>query len=111
MWEKLKYRSAQWAGIVCIGAGIIAGFSGCAGDRYQRSTGEYIDDKSLDMRVKHALNDNPDYKFKDVVVTSFKGDVQLSGFVNSDQQKDRAVDLAKNVQGVKQVENNISVKP
>jgi hyperosmotically inducible periplasmic protein len=89
---------------------IVTILSGCAGDRYNRSTGEYIDDKSLNMRVRSALGDNPEYKFGDVNVTSFKGTVQLSGFVNTSAQKSRAGQIAKGVENVKDVENNITVK-
>jgi hypothetical protein len=63
------------------------GLTGCAGSRYERSTGEYIDDKGLNSRVNSALNGNPEYKFNDVQVTSFRGTVQLSGFVNTTDQK------------------------
>ena len=83
---------------------------GCAGNRYERSTGEYIDDKALNTRVRSALGDNPEYKFGDVHVTSFRGVVQLSGFVNTSDQKRTAGTIAEKVQGVKSVENNITVK-
>jgi osmotically-inducible protein OsmY len=83
---------------------------GCAGNRYERSTGEYIDDKALNSRVKSALGDNPEYKFGDVNVASFRGVVQLSGFVNSADQKKMAGTVVEKVQGVKNVENNITVK-
>jgi osmotically-inducible protein OsmY len=89
-------------------AGILA--SGCAGDRYDRSTGEYIDDKGLSMRVRSALADNHEYKFSDVSVTSFRGVVQLSGFVNTADQRRTAGSIAEKVQNVKKVENNISIK-
>ena len=85
--------------------------TGCAGDRYQRSTGEYIDDKAISRRVKSALNDNAEYKFSDVHVDSFKGTVQLSGFVTTGDQKRKAGDIAERVDGVKKVENNITIKP
>ncbi len=85
-------------------------FTGCAGDRYNRSTGEYVDDKSIDSRVKDALNDNAEYKFEGVRITSFKGTVQLSGFVDTYAQKYTASSIAKKVQGVRDVENNITVK-
>ena len=88
----------------------IAMFTGCAGDRYNRSTGEYIDDKSVDSRVKDALNDNPEYKFEGVNVTAFKGTVQLSGFVDTYAQKYNASSIAKKVEGVRDVENDITVK-
>ena len=92
-------------------AAVVATFTGCvAGDQYTRSSGEYIDDKSIDSRVKDALNDNPEYKFEGVNVTSFKGNVQLSGFVDTYAQKYTASSIAKQVQGVRDVENNITVK-
>ena len=90
------------------GAGMT--FTGCAGNQTDRSTGQYIDDKSLTMRVHSALADNPEYKFGDVTVNVFRGTVQLSGFVNTSDQKSKAFDIAKGVQGVNRVENNISVK-
>ena len=93
-----------------LSVGTMATITGCAGNQYDRSTGEYIDDKSLAVRVHSALSDNPDYKFSDVNVNIFRGTVQLSGFVNSSDQKSKAADIARGVQGVKDVENNITVK-
>ena len=89
---------------------ISGGLTGCAGDRYTQSTGERIDDKAESSRVRSALSKDTQYKYDDVKVQTFKGVVQLSGFVNSRDQKNRAGDLAKNVEGVKEVENNITVK-
>jgi hyperosmotically inducible protein len=98
-------------GLGFLTAVIVATFTGCvAGDRYNRSTGEYIDDKSIKSRVTEALNDNPEYKFEVVNVTSFKGTVQLSGFVDTWAQKLNAAKIAKQVQGVRDVENDITVK-
>ncbi|HEY1661511.1 MAG TPA: BON domain-containing protein [Verrucomicrobiae bacterium] len=85
--------------------------TGCAGDKYDRSTGQYIDDQSLQVRVGDALHDNADYKFGGVNVDSFRGTVQLSGFVDTQDQKSKAEDITKNVQGVQKVVNNISLKP
>jgi hyperosmotically inducible periplasmic protein len=99
------------ASIVCVSALAIAGgITGCAGDRYTQSTGERIDDKGDSTRVRAALSEDTQYKYDDVKVQTFKGVVQLSGFVNSRDQKNRAGDLAKKVHGVKEVENNITVK-
>ena len=94
---------------VALGASAVVGFSGCAGDRYHESTGEYVDDSSLTVRVKSALGGDY-YKYPDVKVTSFKGTVQLSGFVENASQKGRAASIAKGVQGVRDVDNNISIK-
>jgi osmotically-inducible protein OsmY len=92
-----------------LSAASLGGLTGCAGDRYHESTGEYVDDSSLTVRVKDALG-HDDYKFGDVKVTSFKGTVQLSGFVSEARQKSRAGEIASTVQGVRGVENNISIK-
>ena len=97
--------------ILSVGALAMAGgMTGCAGDRYTQSTGERIDDKGDSSRVRGALSDDTQYKYEDVKVQTFKGVVQLSGFVNSRDQKNRAGDIARKVQGVKEVENNITVK-
>jgi hyperosmotically inducible periplasmic protein len=96
---------------VCV-TPVVAGLftAGCAGDRYHESTGETIDDSAITVRVKSALGGDPQYKYDDVHVTTFKGTVQLSGFVSSNDAKNRAGDLAKNVEGVKQVDNSIAMK-
>jgi hyperosmotically inducible protein len=85
--------------------------NGCAGDRYHQSTGESVDDSGISMRVKSALADDTQYTDDGVEVKTFKGTVQLSGFVDSSAQMSRAGKLAKGVEGVKSVENNITVKP
>jgi osmotically-inducible protein OsmY len=92
-----------------LGASALTGLTGCAGDRYHESTGEYVDDSSLTSRVKSALGDD-EYKYPGVKVTTFKGTVQLSGFVDDRGQKERAGRIAKGVEGVKDVDNNITVK-
>ena len=90
---------------------LLLGVTGCAtGNRYEQSTGERIDDHSTSSRVKSRLADDTQYKYGGVNVETFKGTVQLSGFVNSKDQKNRAADLAKEVPGVKEIVNNITVK-
>ena len=89
-------------------AGVLA--SGCAGDRYHESTGESIDHSGFTMRVKSALSGDTNYKYGDVLVTTFKGTVQLSGFVNSSDARSHAIQLAKNAEGVKDVTNSIDVR-
>jgi len=85
--------------------------TGCTtAQRGGRSTGEYIDDKTLNSRVRGALDDSAEYKFPDVKVESFRGTVQLSGFVATMAQKSRAGEIAKNVRGVANVDNKITVK-
>jgi hyperosmotically inducible periplasmic protein len=103
--------------IVVAVAGFVAplAFVGCATDKtndsaHKRTTGEYVDDKVLVQKVKSALGDNDVYKFPDVKVNTYKGTVQLSGFVTSDEQKRKAEDIARNVQGVYNIQNNITLK-
>ena len=100
------------AWILCIGAlPLVCGVTGCTtGSRYTQSTGEYIDDHTLSSHVKKALKTDPQYKYDDVNVVTFKEVVQLNGFVNTNDQKTRAGDLARKVEGVKEVQNNITVK-
>jgi len=109
----MKIRANRLCLVLCLGlpvAAAVALFTGCAGDRYNRSTGEYIDDKSLRLRVHTALSDNPDYKFEGVAVAVFKGTVQLSGFVDLTAQRTQAGDIVKGVPGVRDVANSITVK-
>ena len=90
---------------------LLLGVTGCTtGNRYQQSTGERIDDHGTSSRVKSALSDDRQYKYSDVNVKTFKGTAQLSGFVNTRDQKSRAADIAKTVEGVREVQNNITVK-
>jgi osmotically-inducible protein OsmY len=98
--------------IIGIGAlPVLCGVTGCTtGSQYKQSTGEYIDDHGTSSRVKKALGTDPQYKYEGVKVDTFKGTVQLSGFVNSTEQKNRAGDLAKKVDGVREVENNITIR-
>ncbi|SRR5258706_4089820 len=76
-----------------------------------RSAGRVLDDKMIASKVKGALNDARVYKFDDVKVTAYKGVVQLSGFVDTPEQKDKAGEVAKRVDWVRDVVNNISLKP
>jgi len=85
-------------------------FSGCAGTTTRESTGEYVDDASITTKVKAAFVKDDNVKARDVSVETFKGVVQLSGFVNTQEEKGRAGQLAANVVGVRDVKNNIVVK-
>jgi osmotically-inducible protein OsmY len=90
---------------------LLLGLTGCTtGSRYEQSTGERIDDHGTSSRVRAALADDSQYKYDGVNVETFKGVVQLSGFVNTKDQKNRAGDLARKVKGATDVENNITVK-
>ena len=88
----------------------VGSFTGCAGNSNERSTGQYIDDKQLQHEVRSSLSDNAEYKFDNVNVDVYRGTVQLSGFVQTSQQKDKAEQIAKGVQGVQNVQDNITVQ-
>lgn len=83
---------------------------GCAGDRTSRSTGQTIDDSAIATKVKTALIADPEVKGTQVEVEVFKGVVQLSGFVDSAARAQRAISIARNVQGVRDVRNSLIVK-
>ena len=84
--------------------------TGCAGTSTKESTGEYVDDASITTKVKAAFVKDPVVKAIDVKVETFKGVVQLSGFVTTTDEKVRAEQVAASVNGVRQVNNNISLK-
>ena len=82
----------------------------CAGTSQTESTGEFIDDAVLTSRIKAALVKDPMVSALDVSVESFKGAVQLSGFVKTAAQRDRAVKIADDTPGVTQVFNSIQLR-
>lgn len=84
--------------------------TGCMGTG-DRTAGRELDDRIVNSRVKDALQESPTYKFEEVRVMTYGGVVQLSGFVSTDQQKSKAAELARQVDGVHEVINNISLKP
>jgi osmotically-inducible protein OsmY len=76
----------------------------------KESTGEYVDDSYITAKVKTAILNEPGLKSSEINVETFKGVVQLSGFVNSRSDIDRAVDVARSVKGVKSVKNDMRLK-
>ena len=83
---------------------------GCASTSKSESTGEYIDDAVITTKVKAAIFNEPSLKSAEINVETFKGVVQLSGFVSSQANVNTAVVVAKNVSGVKSVKNDMRVK-
>lgn len=82
----------------------------CAGTAKQESTGEYIDDTVITSRVKAVLLNDPAVSGLAINVETFKGTVQLSGFVKTASERNRAVQLARDVKGVRQVKNDILIR-
>ena len=100
--------------ILVTGMTAVLALTGCqtgSSDSSDRSAGRALDDKMITETVKEKLREEPVYKFSDVDVKTFGGVVQLSGFVNTQDQKQRAAELAREVQGVTQVVDNITLKP
>jgi osmotically-inducible protein OsmY len=83
---------------------------GCASTSKTEGTGEYIDDSVITTKVKTAIFNEPTLKSAEINVETFKGVVQLSGFVSSQADISRAVEVAKTVTGVKSVKNSMHVK-
>lgn len=89
---------------------MLAFFVGCASTSKKEGTGEYIDDTVITTKVKAVIFNEPTLKSSEINVETFKGVVQLSGFVNSRSDISKAVDLARSVKGVKSVKNNMRTK-
>ena len=89
---------------------VLAVIAGCAGSRTTESTGQYVDDSAITTKVKAAIFDDPTLKVFEISVETFKGVVQLSGFVSSQEVRSRAGVVAGRVSGVQSVRNNLVVK-
>ena len=92
-------------------AGFVAGpLVACAGTRTTESTGEYVDSSVLSNKVRAKLAGDKDLNMFQIDVTTFKDEVQLSGFVDNAAAKERATRVVSSVEGVKAVHNNLVVK-
>jgi osmotically-inducible protein OsmY len=89
---------------------LIVSFVACASTSKQESTGEYIDDSVITTKVKSLLAADDFLKSFQISVETYKGTVQLSGFVGSQQAVDKAGQIATSVKGVRSVKNNLIVK-
>lgn len=99
-----KYLSAVFLA-VALGSAV-----GCASTPTQKGTGEYIDDAVITTKVKAALVEDPLTKAYQIDVDTYKGVVQLSGFVATQAEANRAGEVARGVQGVTSVKNDIRLK-
>lgn len=89
---------------------LLALFVGCASTESSSGTGEYIDDTVITTKVKAAIFNESTLKSAEINVETYKGVVQLSGFVNSQDDIDTAVRVARGVKGVKSVSNDMELK-
>jgi hyperosmotically inducible protein len=85
--------------------------AGCAATSQHASTGQAVDDSVITAKIKAKLVDDPVTKARQISVETFKGTVQLSGFVDNADSKARAETIAKGVDGVQHVKNSLVVKP
>ncbi len=99
-----KYLSAFFMAVMLITA------VGCASTSKQEGTGEYVDDSVITTKVKAAILNEPTLKVAEINVETFKGVVQLSGFVSSQTAINKAIDLTRHVTGVKSVKNDMRIK-
>jgi osmotically-inducible protein OsmY len=89
---------------------IVATFMACASTPRQEGAGEYVDDSVITTKVKSLLAADDFLKSFQIGVETYKGTVQLSGFVNSQNAVNKAVEITRSVKGVRSVKNNLIVK-
>jgi osmotically-inducible protein OsmY len=89
---------------------LVATFAACASTRTHESTGEYVDDSTITTKVKALLAEDDFLKSFQISVETYKGRVQLSGFVNSQDAARKAGEITRSVKGVTSVANNLIVK-
>ena len=89
---------------------LLASAWGCGSTATKEGTGEYVDDSVITTKVKAAIFNDSTLKVNEINVETFKGVVQLSGFVSSQANIDKAVEVARGVAGVKSVKNDMKLK-
>ena len=89
---------------------VLASAWGCGSTAKTAGTGEYVDDSVITAKVKTAIFNDSTLKVNEINVETFKGVVQLSGFVRSQTDIDKAVQVARGVAGVKSVKNDMRIK-
>ena len=102
------YRVRIFTTLCC--AVMLVATLGCASTRTQQAPGEYVDDSVITTKVKSAIFNEPGLKVSEINVETYKGVVQLSGFVSSGADISSAVRVASSVGGVKSVTNVMQVK-
>ena len=103
---KKRNRFVAYFGFVML----MVAFMACDSTSKQESTGEYVDDSVITTKVKALLAEDDFLKSFQISVETYKGSVQLSGFVDSQKAVDKAGEIARGVKGVKSVKNNLNVK-
>lgn len=88
-----------------------APLAACSVAEDRQSAGAYVDDATVSTRVRTAIVRDPDLSLSQLNVETFNGEVQLSGFTDSQAKANKAASLARETPGVKNVRNNIVVRP
>src|SRR5512144_291979 len=110
MWRQTVLNKARLV-LTLVLVGFLAGsMAACTSSRTSESTGEYVDDSVISNKVRGQLLGDKDLNITQIDIETYKGVVQLSGFVDTPEAKNRAGTVAASVSGVKQVRNNIIVK-
>lgn len=104
MKQLLKYFYALFLAVTLVSA------VGCASTAKQEGTGEYVDDTVITGKVKAAILNEPTLKVAEINVETFKGVVQLSGFVSSQAAATKAVEVTRAIRGVTSVKNDMRIK-
>ena len=102
--QRLKHFSAFFFAV------LLVSMLGCASTSKQEGTGEYVDDTVITTKVKAAIFNEPTLKSAQINVETFKGTVQLSGFVSTQANIYKAVEVARGVGGVKSVKNDMRLR-
>jgi osmotically-inducible protein OsmY len=103
----MKIANRFAAGIIAVS---LLGLAGCASTAKQEGTAEFIEDSAITTKVKAAIFNEPMLKSREINVETFKGTVQLSGFVTSQSDIQKAVEVTRAVKGVTSVKNDMRVK-
>lgn len=105
----MAYQNGSMGKILAVFAVVVA-LSGCTVFSGRETAGEYVDDATITTRVKTAIFNDPGLKSLEISVETMQDVVQLSGFVDSAQSKAKAGQIASNVEGVRQLRNNLVVR-
>ena len=104
----MNFRSTLTAAAMAVAVLITAG---CAVSRGQQTTGAYIDDTTITTQVKSRMLESPTVAGTSISVETLNGTVMLSGFAKSAAEKDAAERIARDVNGVKSVKNQVAIRP
>jgi hyperosmotically inducible periplasmic protein len=103
-------RNANWLRSVLVALALTTSLAACTVMSGRETAGEYVDDATITTKVKAAMFDDPSVKVMQIGVETMQNVVQLSGFVDSAQIKARAGELARGVEGVREVRNDLVVR-